>query len=286
MKQPAPSRAMDFLSRMVSRARGLESPIAPRLRSLFEPAFAAPVPSPTEMETVASPIAAREPSDAQPAPTEHPGPAMQGPRPLILDSIEIAQRCNTPEPRENGLPALERQAAPVAPRIVTISAPRQGAQVALSRPEPGVKARADRSAHAALGQFDISNQEQSALLPSPTPAMRQGETELRKPLESKGASPKARSGELSVDAGALLPELAVMRMSPTVFPQAPVASRSPGQGHQPARASQEQAAPVINVTIGRVEVRAVQATAARPRGEPAKPKALSLEEYLKQRGRR
>jgi hypothetical protein len=53
-----------------------------------------------------------------------------------------------------------------------------------------------------------------------------------------------------------------------------------------SESGQDQSPPVINVTIGRVEVRAVQAPTGRPRVEPARPKPLSLDDYLKQRGSR
>ncbi|MCL4798474.1 MAG: hypothetical protein KJ025_02745 [Burkholderiales bacterium] len=52
----------------------------------------------------------------------------------------------------------------------------------------------------------------------------------------------------------------------------------------PAVEPQAIVEPVVNVTIGRVEVRAVMAPLpARERRKPATPKALSLEEYLERR---
>jgi len=45
-------------------------------------------------------------------------------------------------------------------------------------------------------------------------------------------------------------------------------------------------APSVNITIGRVEVRAVSAPAPKPRAEPRGRQPLGLDEYLKRRGAR
>jgi len=62
----------------------------------------------------------------------------------------------------------------------------------------------------------------------------------------------------------------------------PAFSSPPARG-QPEAASQE---PTIQVTIGRVEVRAVSATTSptRARQEPERPAAMSLDEYLRRQG--
>jgi hypothetical protein len=49
-----------------------------------------------------------------------------------------------------------------------------------------------------------------------------------------------------------------------------------------AAASQE-AAPIINVTIGRIEVRATSSTESRPRPQRQQTSSTSLDEYLRQR---
>lgn len=56
----------------------------------------------------------------------------------------------------------------------------------------------------------------------------------------------------------------------------------------PAASAKPSAAPTIQVTIGRIEVRATPPAPATPRKAPSKPAAMSLEDYLKQRseGRR
>jgi hypothetical protein len=66
--------------------------------------------------------------------------------------------------------------------------------------------------------------------------------------------------------------------SPTVVPAlpAPAPPAAPREEQQPPR-------PAINVTIGRVEVRAVFAPPPQPAPRPQPAPAMSLEEYLKQR---
>jgi hypothetical protein len=49
---------------------------------------------------------------------------------------------------------------------------------------------------------------------------------------------------------------------------------------------QGSAAPTVNITIGRVEVRAVAAPPPRPRAEVRAPQPLGLDDYLKRRGAR
>jgi hypothetical protein len=53
-----------------------------------------------------------------------------------------------------------------------------------------------------------------------------------------------------------------------------------------AESSEAPAAPSVNITIGRVEVRAVSAPAAKPRAEAGASQPLGLDEYLKRRGAR
>jgi hypothetical protein len=54
---------------------------------------------------------------------------------------------------------------------------------------------------------------------------------------------------------------------------------------EPSPARREAPAPTIQVTIGRIEVRATPAAKAPVRERPAAPSSLSLEEYLRQRSK-
>jgi hypothetical protein len=294
MKQPATSMPMDFLNRMVSKARGVESPIAPRLRSLFEPVSAVPASTAAEMEEMASPIAEREPQDAGPAPLAQPGPAAHEPRLPTLHPVEFPEHGNEPAPGKNASSAVEDAAAqvaslrpvPVALHMTNVVAPRQGEHVPLSPPEADVEARADRRVYAAVHDLAWQPPEPPALLPAASRIVRHDEADLARQRQREFDLPKDMLKRLVEEAGALLPGPVTMQMPRLAVPEGSRAERSLVGGVETATSPQGQPAPVINVTIGRVEVRAVQGSPARPRGEPAKPKALSLDDYLKQRGSR
>jgi hypothetical protein len=64
-------------------------------------------------------------------------------------------------------------------------------------------------------------------------------------------------------------------------PMPPAQPPSAPRGERQTQAPAQQQEPVINVTIGRVEVRAVQGAPSRPRAEAAKSRPLSLDDYLK-----
>ena len=115
--------------------------------------------------------------------------------------------------------------------------------------------------------------------------MRADKTELRRTQESgHEASGIDAQKEGHPASGVLIPKPAA---APVPYPSQ---REAPGTGSATARdltsapPTAEQPAPVINVTIGRVEVRAVQASAGKPRIEASTPKPLSLDDYLKQRG--
>ncbi len=129
---------------------------------------------------------------------------------------------------------------------------------------------------------------------------------------TKVATPKAEWRERLIES----PPLEGNSVTPPPAPQPPAASQSlkpvdsaaaPGMPQRvvpqqvrlaprplslppvaPAASARPSAAPTIQVTIGRIEVRATPPAPATPRKAPPKPAAMSLEDYLKQRneGRR
>lgn len=93
-------------------------------------------------------------------------------------------------------------------------------------------------------------------------------------------APRPRPGQLAPQPAAAAPP--VVRAPPVPLPATPVAAK-PARVRHSADSQPNAVAPAIHVTIGRVEVRAVQAPPAAPRAaRPAAPR-LSLEEYLQPR---
>lgn len=262
MKASATTPPMDFFNRIVVKARGAESSIAPRLPALFEPVSGVGwTPTTAIEEELATSVAARALQEPQPASVPPRGPGMHELHPLAPRPVETAGQGDEPVPAKPGRQARAAEASsvaslqplPVIAGIVASPATRPGEQQSDYKPEPDV--------------------------------MRTAKTVLRRTPESarevSGPGPK----ELHQESGVLIPK-------PTVGPAPyPAAREAPGADVATAARDftantpmTEQSAPVINVTIGRVEVRAVHAPAGKPRNEPSRPKPLSLDDYLKQRG--
>jgi hypothetical protein len=74
----------------------------------------------------------------------------------------------------------------------------------------------------------------------------------------------------------------VINDAPPLQPRITVMERAP----LPVRAEAPAAEPVIQISIGRIEVRATPPPAQPARPRPAAPSAPSLEEYLRRRTRR
>ena len=114
--------------------------------------------------------------------------------------------------------------------------------------------------------------------------MRTAKAGLRRTQESDDEVSGPGPMELHQESGVLLPKPAAVPVPYPAQREAPGADSATARDLASNTLMAEQPAPVINVTIGRVEVRAVQAPAGRPRIEASKPKPLSLDDYLKQRG--
>ena len=83
----------------------------------------------------------------------------------------------------------------------------------------------------------------------------------------------------SVEPAALVtPNTQRIVLEPTTAPYRPTREGFP------VEMPEAHPAPVVNVTIGRIEVRAAPAPAPRQSTEARGPKPMSLDEYLKQRG--
>lgn len=104
--------------------------------------------------------------------------------------------------------------------------------------------------------------------------------------ESGGPRPASRSGRGPVEArGPQLPAPAPAADAGTSHDRADRSVQRAGAVRRPV-AAPPPAAPVVHVTIGRIEVRAVPATPAAPeRSRPAEPAVATLDQYLRRRAR-
>jgi hypothetical protein len=117
------------------------------------------------------------------------------------------------------------------------------------------------------------------------PPLRQYESaQIRRPINESTAKPEAKASKIAGMTGVL--EASKITVEPRIA--RPVETqRAPGKVkpfHQEllAQPTDKPATPTINVTIGRIEVRATTA-AAQPRKQPPVAQTMSLDEYLRKR---
>lgn len=264
MKAGASAPPMDFLSHIVVKARGAESSIAPRLPAMFEPVAGVELAPMEATEEWMTSVAARELQALQPTSMPSRSPAgMHEPRPLAPRPVRTTEQADERVPGEadrreraaEGVPVASLQPLPGRAGVVASPATRPAGQRSDFKPETGVLRAASAVLRRAQGRArEVSgpvpndlHQESGVLIPKPeaSPA----------PYSAIRAAPRADAASAARDFPANTP---TMQMT--------------------------EPPPVINVTIGRVEVRAVQPPAGKPRSEPSRPKPLSLDDYLKQRG--
>lgn len=258
---------MSFLAHLATRGLERREAVQPRLPSLFEPPPSAPVfgdlaamPARTEEE---------RPVERWEAPPETPRRrAPAPPPPAFLTPRE--------EPAQPAPPARRQPAAP---------------PVEPARPEPALfprpEARPDRTVVAA----PLPAVERPALPASPAPPPR-----ALAPAAPPRPEPAARieTREVRFETAPARPDPPPPVTPPP--PPSPVLARpeiagivAPRQERPAERFAAPEPAPVIRVTIGRIEVRAaVPSAAAAAAAAPARPESRrgtepSLEEYLKRR---
>jgi len=273
MKEAPASTPSNFLARMVERAGDRARSVLPRLPGLFEPAAVRPagVYEPMEFGAEMERVGQRDrksPSfraNPQEAPTQHTvdaGPHIAGgSRSHGDDNAARAQKTADAEQTEHARVASRRE----------VRTARQLPEQELQVPVRESQANPPRSA--------------VLLAAAATTA-----------IEAHAASSASRDRDQSADAGAsqTRPSMPAERLDeerPTrvLIPQSLV--WTPSLAHSvPAHAtgpSEDHAAtaPVIHISIGRVEVRAAQpsAPAAKGRDKPHRP--MSLDEYLKRQER-
>jgi hypothetical protein len=254
----------DFFESLAARARGEGPEVRPRLPGLFEPTPHDPSALTTVSEFIDSPPAPAAP----PAPIASPEPQNQ-------------PRRNTPE---TPVAVSVEQPAPVATTATTVATDREPAQ-APSRP-PVISARLPLEPPNAQrpAQAGPPIQTLAATVPRHHDDQPQDATNRPDPLPRAIADPDTTRVRRAVEAVAPPPALGpqpLLRPSTAdlVLPEAWRVRPPQSAPLQPERPQET----TIHVSIGRIEVRAVQpAQEAKPR-EPAKPAVMSLDEYLRSR---
>ena len=282
----------DFLNNLAARALRRQEPVRPRLASRFEPPGGGPAPlhsGPADVETTVF-----EPMPAAPS-TIRPDAAPFTPH----------AHTTTHEPAAQAPP-------PVAPRRDDSAGEEARARVEFKPPQPApprVRENVEK------GRTPLTPAERDAPPPTRTPAetlqpvevVRQEQRPARAPetdargseasegalervrelegrvaaLEASRADERARRDARSDARAASVP--ATTRPESMPFTPAAAATRAPER--RPARGDEP---PHVNVTIGRVDVRAVFAPAEPARAPAPRHRPTTLAEYLKQRegGRR
>jgi hypothetical protein len=286
----------DFLSRLADKATGRDGPVRPRLRSYFEPERIMPGAGFGWLES-----AFREENWAIPDPA--------GPEAAERDGERTHPRAPAPGRRASAHPAATgEQAGPAMPRSAASKAAAVPSAPA-GQPSPPQPARAAQAA---------GSEHVPARPPSPAaPRAREpGAVPPRtgnpaRPLRPRADTPISEAAPIGEPGGAVSAQppqhLAARVASPAApaWPGPPAAAAPPGIDAPPVVATGDAALapwplparagpraaipgpdPVINITIGRIEVRAAPARGSERRAGPAASgaaKPLSLEDYLHRR---
>lgn len=257
----------DFLTRLAERSLGVGEVVQPRPASLFDPRGAVDAPTLVgDLEVVERRIAVR--------PSQTP-----------------AQRAAAPQPAEGPRAAAERLPAP-PPGAVDAPGPVESsggsephsAQTAAAASAPPPPSVAPALAAEAAGD--------DARPPAPVPTtvvVQATRVELREPDGTPPERPRRRAHTAQVpppsvparppDGGER--ELAASSSPAALEPDWRNAPPAPAQARAPAAET-----PVVHVTIGRVDVRAVLPAPPPERAAPRHRPRLTLDEYLRKDGRR
>jgi hypothetical protein len=280
----------DYLGNLAARSLGPAQAVRPRLASRFEPVPSAPSPFQAETERAALLETAVEETAAAPTRTSR---LAETPRRRTAPPEPVEEEPSAPPRRRRARrdPVVE-EIEPVPERrrpepVSTVIAPAPVAMVPLQKPvadrgvppseasPPGpLSTRVERGnlGRAAVAQPVLPRpQEAFAVSPRQAPS---ASSPLSTPVE-RGPGGEASRANRPGDR-----ELPESKPASTILqPKVTVIEREPFSVHR------EAPAPTIQVTIGRIEVRATPAAKAPVRERPSAPSALSLEEYLRQRSK-
>jgi hypothetical protein len=289
----------DFLGRLIERERGAAGAVAPRLSSLYEPRSDALAVEPAEAGSAAAQgaVQAADTVSVEPIVKLVARSAPQAASDTLssarshLDAPPLQERA-TPDAgsRKPESPAPHASiAAPLSPGIASRAVP------PLNAPEPAAQMRVP-SAIERLAPHRAEPRDALAA-PGPEPSPRRTVAQAAAPGESDTAEPMRSVRPLPV-----MPVTSITHQNGDGVSAAPVGTRAPTPPNlgeiapapvpypgdaAPSRDRDAPAPiPVIHVTIGRVEVRAVQAPARETRPVRASEQPMSLDEYLRRRGPR
>lgn len=279
----------NFLNNLAARSFTPGSSIRPRTASLFEPADAVPshgnlineTEAITEIEndtagpdgkTETNPVTRRKAR-----PVSLPAPALPE-HPAMPERVEMEEQQHTLPP-----PAAQRDpVAPPQPMLGTVNAEEHAMPVVIpkSKPMPAPSAPAESPA---LIPARVRSQPVERDHPKTAMPGRLAATEVagrERPQLSERSQLHSEEDET-----ARLTNPISRRLTPALPP-----GSNHARAHQPAVRTldrpQPQPEPSIQVTIGRVEVRAEISSQAASRTERASSPVMSLEEYLRRRNKR
>ena len=276
----------DFLNNLVARTLNLAPVVQPRLSSLFEPvvpvAATAPADESVEVAETAEPssiatLKQRVPLEAQLTPRHERDRAREDLRYVTVEHERI-------QAREDMQPRLETiqntLLVPPPQNFITHEIERLPASEPPSRPAPSL------NTEQASPRGEVNKSTQTPIA-AESESWRQLQPRVRSLIESRlsAVQPAPVNDRVIAKAPATTPQPNVSR-SIVRNDVAPVASTPRAESRF---VFQPEPTETINVTIGRVDVRAVfSPQAAAPPARPRTPTVNSLEEYLKQRseGRR
>jgi hypothetical protein len=252
----------DFFERLIDRALGVDGEIVPRLRSLFEPAPQTAMAPDWQEETSAPPVMAEDARDDLPFSQSRRSAEAGGETKHGIESTAPLEAAS----------ARATIAGPLA--RAPLAAADDGVPSAAALPSPARLDAAPRAADHAVSASAPPAEGALVSLSRPPARRRSAPAPAHVPPRAVAADEAARA-RLVPNGG-----IAVER----IFVTPPGASRQ--RDDRPHNDLQESAVPTVNITIGRVEVRAVSAPAPKQRAEPRGSQPLGLDDYLKRRSAR
>jgi hypothetical protein len=300
----------DFLGRLIQRTTAATPPIIrPRLASRFEPQY--PSPGPIFLDEVDADLEVHE--DAQEAPPVKKRPVRSSragsPEPADADSVSVQTPVRRSTPLSEEMPEM-RPLAPVPSRheLLPSSALEPPPRVQPVAPPPRPAARelegpAIASAHAAPKSEPVivpvtSEQDSSvrrkppALEPALYPAPANPHSPVRPPSHVAEQSVVVQPAPVSVTISPTTLPIEPIQPSvrapfvppPSLEPATPRTS-IPAISTPPHVQTNPQPDPVIQISIGRIEVRATPASGPATTRQKAATPVMSLDQYLRQRSR-